>query len=339
VLPAIRGAIPANDPRTVATIEAVRSELAQQGFVYRFRPDDRALGDDEGAFLLCGFLMALADHQQGNDLAAVRWFERSRTACGPPGLFAEEFDVEQRQLRGNLPQAFVHVLAVRNRTSPRRSWTGRSRVMKPRPARDRIAVAKHRVPGLREPPMERPEGVAMSEDTQSGAKDVADVARHEAAVYRGDNPRPLGGYLAVLGIYCTVVAVASVLAALTGRTLPTRWRVQDLVTVTLGTHKLSRTLSKDAVTSPLRAPFTQYADTGGPAEVDEEVRKDSQLRHSVGELLTCPFCLDMWVVTAFAIGLILVPRFTRLIAGSFTALAGADFLQLAYARAQQSAED
>jgi hypothetical protein len=34
----------------------------------------------------------------------------------------------------------------------------------------------------------------------------------------------------------------------------------------------------------------------------------------------------------------LVPRFTRLIAGSFTALAGADFLQLAYAMAQQSAE-
>lgn len=110
VLPAIRGAIPVNDPRTVATLEAVRSELAQEGFVYRFRPDERALGEDEGAFLLCGFLMALADHQQGNDLPAVRWFERSRTACGPPGLFAEEFDVEQRQLRGNLPQAFVHAL-------------------------------------------------------------------------------------------------------------------------------------------------------------------------------------------------------------------------------------
>jgi Protein of unknown function (DUF1360) len=179
----------------------------------------------------------------------------------------------------------------------------------------------------------------MSEDTQAGAEDVADVARREAAVYRGANPRPLGGYLAVLGIYCTVVAVAAVLAALTGHTLPTRWRVQDLVTVMLGTHKLSRTLSKDAVTSPLRAPFTKYAGTGGPAEVNEEVRKDSQLRHSVGELLTCPFCLDMWVATAFAIGLIFAPRFTRLIAGSFTALAGADFLQLAYARAQQSAED
>jgi GH15 family glucan-1,4-alpha-glucosidase len=110
LLPGIRGAIPGDDPRTVATVEAVRSRLTQQGFVYQFHPDQGALGECEGAFLLCGFLMALADHQQGNDLAAVRWFERSRTACGPPGLFAEEYDVEQRQLRGNLPQAFVHAL-------------------------------------------------------------------------------------------------------------------------------------------------------------------------------------------------------------------------------------
>lgn len=110
LLPSIRGAIPPDDSRTVATVAAVRSELGRQGFVYRFRPDDKVLGDEEGAFLLCGFLMALADHQQGNALSAVRWFERSRTACGPPGLFAEEFDVRQRQLRGNLPQAFVHAL-------------------------------------------------------------------------------------------------------------------------------------------------------------------------------------------------------------------------------------
>jgi Protein of unknown function (DUF1360) len=67
-------------------------------------------------------------------------------------------------------------------------------------------------------------------------------------------------------------------------------------------------------------------------------RRDSPLRHSLGELVTCPFCLDLWVATAFVAGLIFAPRFTRLIAGSFTALAGADFLQLAYARAQQAAE-
>jgi uncharacterized protein DUF1360 len=148
----------------------------------------------------------------------------------------------------------------------------------------------------------------------------------------------LGGYLAVLVVYGAVVAIAMVAATITGRTLPARWRIQDLVTITLGTHKLSRTLTKDAVTSPLRAPFTQYAGTGGPAEVMEEVREGSQLRHSLGELLTCPFCLDMWVATGFAIGLVFAPRFTRLVAGVFTVLAGADFLQLGYAMAQQSAE-
>jgi uncharacterized protein DUF1360 len=174
---------------------------------------------------------------------------------------------------------------------------------------------------------------------QAGTDGVVGAARHEADVYRGDNRRPLGGYLAVMSIYGMVVAVATLIAAATGRRLPAEWRLQDLVTVTLGTHKLSRTLSKDPVTSPLRAPFTRYAGTGGAAEVKEEVRNDGQLRHSLGELVTCPFCLDMWVATGFAIGLVFAPRFTRLIAGVFTALAGADFLQLAYAIAQQSAED
>jgi hypothetical protein len=110
LIPSIRGAIPASDPRTVATLQAVRADLSRHGFVYRFQPDERPLGEAEGAFLLCGFVMALADHQQGNGVAAVRWLERNRTACGPPGLYTEEFDVAQRQLRGNLPQAFVHAL-------------------------------------------------------------------------------------------------------------------------------------------------------------------------------------------------------------------------------------
>jgi hypothetical protein len=61
------------------------------------------------------------------------------------------------------------------------------------------------------------------------------------------------------------------------------------------------------------------------------------MRHAVGELLTCPFCLDVWVASLFAVGLVVAPRLTRLVAGSFSAVAGADFLQLAYAKAQQAA--
>jgi GH15 family glucan-1,4-alpha-glucosidase len=112
LMPAIRGAVPAEDPRALATLRAVEAELTQDGYCYRYRPDDRPLGEAEGAFLLCGYVMALAHHQQGDRLAAARWFERNRAACGPPGVFAEEYDVAQRQLRGNLPQAFVHALLL-----------------------------------------------------------------------------------------------------------------------------------------------------------------------------------------------------------------------------------
>jgi GH15 family glucan-1,4-alpha-glucosidase len=108
----VRGAVAADDPRTVATVARVREELVQEGYVYRFAHDGRPLGQAEGAFLLCGFQLALALHQQGQDVDAFRIFERNRAAAGAPGLFAEEFDVAQRQLRGNLPQAFVHALLL-----------------------------------------------------------------------------------------------------------------------------------------------------------------------------------------------------------------------------------
>jgi GH15 family glucan-1,4-alpha-glucosidase len=112
LLPAIRGAVPADDPRSVATWRAVIDELTEDGYVYRFRHRAGPLAEAEGAFLLCGFHLALATHQQGDAYGAVRWFERNRGALGPPALFTEEFDVVQRQLRGNLPQAFVHALLI-----------------------------------------------------------------------------------------------------------------------------------------------------------------------------------------------------------------------------------
>lgn len=112
LLPPLRGALPPEDPRTRATLRAVTDRLTQDHYAYRFRHDDRPLADAEGAFLLCGFTMALAEHRQGRQTAAYRWFERNRAACGVAGLYAEEYDMGQRQLRGNLPQAFVHALLL-----------------------------------------------------------------------------------------------------------------------------------------------------------------------------------------------------------------------------------
>jgi len=112
LMAAVRNAVPADDPRSLATLDAVRSDLGSDLYVYRFRQDERPLNQAEGAFLLCGFQMALALHQQGEDAEAFRWFERNRAATGSPGLLTEEFDVVQRQLRGNLPQAFVHAMLL-----------------------------------------------------------------------------------------------------------------------------------------------------------------------------------------------------------------------------------
>jgi GH15 family glucan-1,4-alpha-glucosidase len=114
LLPSIRGGIPADDPRSIATLAAVREELSDDHFVYRFRQQPGPLSRAEGAFILCGFAMALAEHDQGNTVTAARYFERNRSACGTPGLFSEEFDINQRQLRGNLPQAFVHALLLQS---------------------------------------------------------------------------------------------------------------------------------------------------------------------------------------------------------------------------------
>jgi GH15 family glucan-1,4-alpha-glucosidase len=122
LIPAVRGALHADDPRTVATVEAVRERLTDEGFVYRYRIDDRPLGEAEGAFMLCGFFLALAEHHQGHWARAIQRFERIRSGCGTTGLFTEEYDVGQRQLRANLPQAFVHALfleaAVRLQNAP-----------------------------------------------------------------------------------------------------------------------------------------------------------------------------------------------------------------------------
>ena len=164
---------------------------------------------------------------------------------------------------------------------------------------------------------------------------VTRVAENEADAYRDGADRPLGGYVVVMATFAALVAGAAGLARATGRRVPDGVGPWDVLLLALATHKVSRTITKDAVTSPLRAPFTRYKETGGPAEVMEEVRSTSGLRHSIGELITCPFCLDVWIATGFTLGLVFAPRVTRLVATAFTAVTGADFLHLLYAKAQQ----
>ncbi|MEV4756148.1 DUF1360 domain-containing protein [Micromonospora sp. NPDC049559] len=164
------------------------------------------------------------------------------------------------------------------------------------------------------------------------------VARLRQA-YAPHEHRPLGGYLAAMGTYAGVTGTLAVLARATGRPVPERPATSDVVLLGIATHKLSRLLTKDAVTSPLRAPFTRYDKPIGSGEVMEQVRdQGSGTRHAIGELLSCPFCLAVWVATGLTGGLVLAPRLTRMVATALTAVAASDFLQMAYAVAQRAAE-
>ncbi|WP_433473471.1 DUF1360 domain-containing protein [Spirillospora sp. CA-142024] len=165
---------------------------------------------------------------------------------------------------------------------------------------------------------------------------VVDTARRQAQEYAGEEDRPLGSYLGTLGVYALTTATM----ALLGRRLrdrPPAIGLADLALMTVTTHKASRVIAKDPVTSPLRAPFTRYSGTAGPSELSEEVRGKG-VRHAVGELITCPFCTAQWVATAYAAGLVFAPQATRLAGATMTAVAGSDWLQLGYARLQRAAE-
>lgn len=162
-------------------------------------------------------------------------------------------------------------------------------------------------------------------------------ARKTADSYRGASRRPLGGYLATLGVYGSVVSGLTALARRTGKSAPQQVTPWDVALFGIATHRLSRTLAKDPVTSPLRAPFTRYVGTQAPAELAEEVRTDTHLDHTLGELLSCPFCLSQWVATGFCAGWVFAPRMTKLVAATFATVATADFLQYAYAAAEQRA--
>jgi hypothetical protein len=147
--------------------------------------------------------------------------------------------------------------------------------------------------------------------------------------------RPLGGYAVLMGAFTAMAGAFSAWFRASDRELPERMGSSDLALVTVATHKASRLIAKDRVTSTVRAPFTRYEDDAGPGEVSESARGRG-LRRAIGELIVCPYCVGMWVSAGFAAGLLVAPRFTRWFAAVLTALVGADVLQMAYKKAEDT---
>jgi hypothetical protein len=157
------------------------------------------------------------------------------------------------------------------------------------------------------------------------------------ADYSPEEERPLGPYVLLTSIFAAGFAGGLEGARRSRGSLPDRYGVLDLIMVGAATHKLSRLITKDKVTSFLRAPFTRFQEASGQGEVEEAPRGEG-MRYAVGELLVCPYCVGQWVAGAFVVGMVGAPRLTRTIAFMYTAETAADFLQLAYLAAEERAE-
>ncbi|MDQ3890932.1 MAG: glycoside hydrolase family 15 protein [Actinomycetota bacterium] len=110
------GFLPVHDERVRGTIDAIRDELSVDGFVRRYRigagKDVEGAGGHEGAFLACTFWLVEDLALLGRDEEARAAFERLLAIRSDLGLLAEEYDVTERRLVGNFPQAFSHVALV-----------------------------------------------------------------------------------------------------------------------------------------------------------------------------------------------------------------------------------
>ena len=147
--------------------------------------------------------------------------------------------------------------------------------------------------------------------------------------------RPLGAYVVLIALYNLLFVAWLVIAGRGGR-LPEGYRGGDLLLLAAGTFKLSRLITKDRVTSGLRAPFTRFQEDTGYGEVEEAARGRG-LRLAIGELLVCDYCLAQWIAASMVAGLTVSPRVTRAVASVFAVHGMADALQLAYSAAQKRA--
>jgi GH15 family glucan-1,4-alpha-glucosidase len=105
----LRNFVPDDDPRVLATIEAIDRDLTRNGHVYRYRGTGDGLAGDEGTFVFCTLWLVSALARAGQVDRAKERFELVLGCANDLGLLAEEIDADTNQMLGNFPQAFSHI--------------------------------------------------------------------------------------------------------------------------------------------------------------------------------------------------------------------------------------
>jgi GH15 family glucan-1,4-alpha-glucosidase len=114
LLAAIFGFLPGSDERLKKSVDAVASDLTEDGFVLRYRTEetDDGLSGKEGSFLICSFWLVSALAIVGEQQSARDLMEKLLSVASPLGLYAEEFDTSTGRHLGNFPQAFSHLALI-----------------------------------------------------------------------------------------------------------------------------------------------------------------------------------------------------------------------------------
>ncbi|MEU3844705.1 DUF1360 domain-containing protein [Streptomyces sp. NPDC028635] len=155
--------------------------------------------------------------------------------------------------------------------------------------------------------------------------------------YDDEGEVPLGGYAALATTFTAGVALFAAVAHRRGVRPPEQVPPWDVALMGTAVFKASRLLTRDKITSFLRAPFTRRTRQGEASEVMDEPRGGGAQR-AVGDLVSCPFCTSAWVAGALVCSYAVAPRGTRLVCAGLTAVTAADWLQYAWTWAQQNAE-
>jgi GH15 family glucan-1,4-alpha-glucosidase len=111
LLASLAGYSRGDDPRLVATIDAIRRELGRGPLLHRYLCDD-GLPGEEGAFLPCSFWLAEALVRAGRFEEAGELMEQLLDLANDLGLYAEEIEPESGDFLGNFPQGLVHLALV-----------------------------------------------------------------------------------------------------------------------------------------------------------------------------------------------------------------------------------
>ena len=180
---------------------------------------------------------------------------------------------------------------------------------------------------------------------------VTNWLQEQATAYRNRHDRPLSGYFTLMGVYGAATTLAAATARALGRRPPDRLDPWDVALMTVATHKLARTIAKDPITSPLRAPLPRMSE---PARLPSSKRQlptapARRDKASSSEQLgltraTMTAGAEMKDRTGFPIGpcwknrISVSPGADSVRPNRFTAVASKDYLNNVYARLQQSNE-